>query len=220
MARLRNLPSALAWALAIVIAYLERRDPARPRPAESEAGAAPPGSAPAPAPADQSPPPAVERSEPAVAPAGDRAADDVAADRTDDTGPGLAVAPPTPSSATPAPPAMPSPADAADAAPDEPRSDRPTAAAPDPLVDTSAGETIVGPDAPIRHAAGGGPHVPAGAVVGDNTAECPPEYPIKGNATSMIYHQPGQPNYDRTIAEFCFASEHDAEAAGYRPPRR
>jgi hypothetical protein len=212
MARLRNLPSALAWALAIVIAYLERRDPARPRPAESEAGAAPPGSAPAPPPPDQSPPPAVERSEPAVAPAGDGPADDA--------GPGLAGAASTPPTATTAPPATPSTDDAADAAPDEPRSDRPTAAAPDPLVDTSAGETIVGPDAPIRHVAGGRPHVPAGAVAGDNTAECPPDYPIKGNATSMIYHQPGQPNYDRTIAELCFASVHDAEAAGYRPPKR
>jgi len=65
-----------------------------------------------------------------------------------------------------------------------------------------------------------GPAVPAGAVVGDGTAACPDDHPIKGNASSMIYHQPGQPSYERTVAEYCFASVEAAEAAGYRAPRR
>ncbi len=65
-----------------------------------------------------------------------------------------------------------------------------------------------------------GPAVPAGAVPGDGGPTCPPEHPIKGNASSMIYHQPGQPSYERTVAEFCFTTSEAAEAAGYRPPRR
>lgn len=65
----------------------------------------------------------------------------------------------------------------------------------------------------------GGP-VPPGAVASDGSSDCPPDYPIKGNASSMIYHQPGQPSYNRTIPEYCFAHEDDARGAGYRPPKR
>jgi hypothetical protein len=45
---------------------------------------------------------------------------------------------------------------------------------------------------------------------------CPASRPIRGNAKSMIYHVPGGEFYDRTNAEDCFASEFDAQAAGYR----
>ena len=61
--------------------------------------------------------------------------------------------------------------------------------------------------------------VPADAVAGDGTAMCPPDYPIKGNRQSRIYHRPGQSSYAATIAEFCFASEQAAEAAGFRASR-
>ena len=61
--------------------------------------------------------------------------------------------------------------------------------------------------------------VPFGAVAGDGTDVCPPEYPIKGNLQSLIYHEPGQSSYPATIAEFCFASGEAAEAAGYRQSR-
>jgi len=61
---------------------------------------------------------------------------------------------------------------------------------------------------------------PQGAVPGDGSRECPPDFPIKGNASSRIYHAPGQASYANTIAEFCFASAEVAQAAGYRPPRR
>ena len=60
---------------------------------------------------------------------------------------------------------------------------------------------------------------PFGATPGNGTSECPPEFPIKGNAQSMIYHEPGQVSYAMTIAEFCFASGDAAEAAGYRQSR-
>jgi small subunit ribosomal protein S6 len=61
--------------------------------------------------------------------------------------------------------------------------------------------------------------IPAGAVRGGETGECPEEYPIKGNATSKLYHSPGSPSYKRTVPEFCFASTEAAEAAGFNPTK-
>lgn len=51
---------------------------------------------------------------------------------------------------------------------------------------------------------------------------CPATHPVKGNKGSMgalIYHNQDSPSYDRTHPEVCFATEQDAEAAGYRAPR-
>jgi hypothetical protein len=61
--------------------------------------------------------------------------------------------------------------------------------------------------------------VPLGAVAGDGTATCPQGFPVKGNASSRIYHEPGQVSYASTVAEFCFASAEAAEAAGFRQSR-
>lgn len=58
--------------------------------------------------------------------------------------------------------------------------------------------------------------VPTGAVAGDGGQDCVEGYPIKGNASSKIYHVAGQSSYERTIPELCFATEEDAIAAGYR----
>lgn len=58
---------------------------------------------------------------------------------------------------------------------------------------------------------------PAGAVRGDGSRECPADFPIKGNANSHIYHRPTDASYESTIPEFCFATEADAKAAGFRP---
>ncbi|MEY2583931.1 MAG: large subunit ribosomal protein, partial [Ilumatobacteraceae bacterium] len=46
----------------------------------------------------------------------------------------------------------------------------------------------------------------------------PDGYEIKGNADSMLYHLPGTPFYDRTIAEVWFDTSENAEAAGYELP--
>jgi len=46
----------------------------------------------------------------------------------------------------------------------------------------------------------------------------PEGYEIKGNADSMLYHLPGTPFYDRTIAEVWFDTPENAEAAGYQLP--
>jgi small subunit ribosomal protein S6 len=64
-----------------------------------------------------------------------------------------------------------------------------------------------------------GTDLPEGAVRGDGTGECPEDYPVKGNASSKLYHSPGSPSYKRTVPEFCFASTEAAEAAGFNPTK-
>ena len=51
---------------------------------------------------------------------------------------------------------------------------------------------------------------------------CPSSHPIKGNLSRnnvLIFHLPGTNNYERTKPEACFATEADAEAAGFRKAR-
>jgi len=55
-------------------------------------------------------------------------------------------------------------------------------------------------------------------------ADCPQSHPIKGNqgsrsTTEWIYHLPGGGSYVATVPEECFATEADAQAAGYRRAR-
>ncbi|MGP3535624.1 sunset domain-containing protein [Microbacterium sp. RD1] len=52
------------------------------------------------------------------------------------------------------------------------------------------------------------------------TGECPSWAPIKGNASSMIYHLPGGRSYAVTKAEACFSTEAAAVAAGFRAAKR
>lgn len=47
-------------------------------------------------------------------------------------------------------------------------------------------------------------------------ADCPADKPIKGNASSKIYHLPESSGYTATTPEACFATELEAETAGYR----
>ena len=60
--------------------------------------------------------------------------------------------------------------------------------------------------------------LPAGAVVGNADGSAPEGYEIKGNADSGLYHVPGSAFYNRTVAEFYFASAEAAEAAGFQLP--
>ncbi|MFM9105592.1 MAG: hypothetical protein ACKOWF_02700 [Chloroflexota bacterium] len=63
--------------------------------------------------------------------------------------------------------------------------------------------------------------IPGGAVAHAGGAECPPEFPIKGNLPSRLYHLPGDFAYTATVPEFCFNLEAAATAAGFtRAPRR
>jgi len=44
--------------------------------------------------------------------------------------------------------------------------------------------------------------------------------PVKGNASSMIYHHPGNQSYNVTKPEACFSTDAQAEAAGYHAAKR
>jgi large subunit ribosomal protein L17 len=46
----------------------------------------------------------------------------------------------------------------------------------------------------------------------------PDGFPVKGNASSMLYHVPGSSHYERTNAEVWFADAEAAEAAGFSLP--
>ena len=64
---------------------------------------------------------------------------------------------------------------------------------------------------------------PPGAVAPLPDGSAPgPEYTIKGNAASMLFHSPGSPYYARTKAAFWFRSADEARAAGFTEwtPRR
>ena len=65
---------------------------------------------------------------------------------------------------------------------------------------------------------GHGTDITAGSIRGDGSGSCPADYPIKGNKSSKIYHTPEISSYQGTKAEWCFASEDDAIAAGFRAP--
>jgi large subunit ribosomal protein L17 len=46
----------------------------------------------------------------------------------------------------------------------------------------------------------------------------PEGFPIKGNASSMLYHEPETRYYEQTAPEVWFATAEDAEAAGFAKP--
>jgi large subunit ribosomal protein L4 len=58
--------------------------------------------------------------------------------------------------------------------------------------------------------------LPAGAVAATADGAAPEGYTVKGNADSSLYHAPGGRWYDSTVAEFWFADEAAAEAAGLK----
>lgn len=64
------------------------------------------------------------------------------------------------------------------------------------------------------------PEIDPDWVRGDGSIDCPESHPVKAKVSSMIYYVPENGHYDRTIPDVCFASDADAEAAGYRAPRR
>jgi hypothetical protein len=63
-------------------------------------------------------------------------------------------------------------------------------------------------------------NVGEGWIRGDGSSGCPEDFPIKGNASSRIYHLQGEPSYGATVPDLCFATEEAAAALGYRPRKR
>lgn len=57
---------------------------------------------------------------------------------------------------------------------------------------------------------------PAGTRAVPQGKSCPPEFPIKGNADSMIFHVPSGKYYAKTTPEDCFSTPDAAQNAGYR----
>lgn len=114
--------------------------------------------------------------------------------------------------ASPTAQATTAPAVAQAPAPTEPpeatRAPRPSAA-PKPtetLVPTFTPAPSITPNPNIKHA----------GVAPLNKDDCPPDYLIKGNKNSGLYHTPGDRGYEQTDPERCFATIADAEAAGFK----
>ncbi|MGH3860358.1 hypothetical protein [Actinokineospora sp.] len=61
------------------------------------------------------------------------------------------------------------------------------------------------------------PYGPGSARPGPGGASPSPEYTIKGNADSMLFHTTDSPYYGRTKAEVWFKTAADAERAGFAP---
>ena len=86
---------------------------------------------------------------------------------------------------------------------------------------TSASGASAPPHALFTPAASGG--VGAGGVPGPDGSAPGPEFTIKGNADSMLFHTPESPYFERTRAEVWFRTADEAVAAGFtewRPHRR
>lgn len=62
------------------------------------------------------------------------------------------------------------------------------------------------------------PHGPGSHAPLDEVDEAPEGYPIKGNAQSMLYHEPDTRYYKATKAEVWFDTVESAEAAGFSKP--
>ncbi len=75
------------------------------------------------------------------------------------------------------------------------------------------------PSPPVADTAPGAAIDELDSVPGNGTVLCPDKFPIKGNATSKIYHLPGTSYYAMTKATICFRSAQAAERAGFRPSK-
>jgi hypothetical protein len=115
----------------------------------------------------------------------------------------------------PEPPARETPAqEQAPAPPPAPAPPAPAAAATPALASAERGVTAVAPAPGAIE-----PFGPGSAAPRPDGSSPGPEYTIKGNAQSKMFHPPTSPYYGRTRAEVWFRTAADAEAAGFRPYR-
>jgi large subunit ribosomal protein L4 len=87
------------------------------------------------------------------------------------------------------------------------------AATPTPAAKPASQRAALAEDAPAVEAG----EWPGSAVPPADGSE-PAGYPIKGNAQSMLYHEPGTRYYKQTKAEVWFDTAESAEAAGFSKP--
>jgi trigger factor len=89
--------------------------------------------------------------------------------------------------------------------------------------DAEISEGVVAGDTDVEAAAEAFPTLEGdsgeGWVKGDGENAVPAGFPVKGNASSRIYHTPESRFYDNTVAEFYFASPEVAESFGFRAPK-
>lgn len=81
--------------------------------------------------------------------------------------------------------------------------------------ETAAGHTLE----PAGHLAADQPYGEGSAAPAPDGSG-PEGFTVKGDASSMIYHEETSPAFEETRAEVWFLSAAHAEAAGFRPPRR
>lgn len=99
--------------------------------------------------------------------------------------------------------------------------------APARLAATTSGPAVSGASSEVRgmHTVASptlvepGPHGPGSAAPLPDGSAPGPEFTIKGNGSSRLFHPPSSPYYRRTKAEVWFRSAEDAIAAGFTPYR-
>ncbi|MDI3242525.1 hypothetical protein QK292_12990 [Arthrobacter sp. AL08] len=85
---------------------------------------------------------------------------------------------------------------------------------------SAASETAAGHGAePAGHLAVDQPYGEGSAAPAPDGSG-PEGFTVKGNASSMVYHDETSPSFEETVAEVWFLSPAHAEAAGFRAPRR
>jgi small subunit ribosomal protein S2 len=84
-----------------------------------------------------------------------------------------------------------------------------------PAADAEAPAESVADEAPAAEAAPEVAEAPAGSHAPLEDGSQPEGFPIKGNAQSLKFHQPGGRWYDQTVAELWFDTPESAEAAGF-----
>ncbi|MDZ4091746.1 MAG: hypothetical protein U1D68_11140, partial [Arthrobacter sp.] len=135
---------------------------------------------------------------------------------------GRTAEPATPTAQAPAPEqaAAPAPAPAQAAAPAAAGASLAEAETRQTAMSSAASETAVG------HTAEPSGHLAVDQPYGEGSAAPAPDgsgpegFTVKGNASSMVYHEETSPAFEETRAEVWFLSAAHAEAAGFRPPRR
>ncbi|WP_186329080.1 hypothetical protein [Arthrobacter sp. U41] len=87
-----------------------------------------------------------------------------------------------------------------------------------PGAESAAAEAVLEAE-PAGHLAADQPYG-EGSAAASADGSGPEGFTVKGNASSMIYHEETSAAYEETRAEVWFLSAAHAEAAGFRPPRR
>ena len=131
------------------------------------------------------------------------------------TGEGLTAEPSTPPAQEPLPSQ-----ELADAGHAGAHTDTGGAHARETTMPSAASETALGHTAePAGHLAVDQPYG-EGSAAPSADGSGPEGFTVKGNASSMTYHDDTSPAFEETRAEVWFLSAAHAEAAGFRPPRR